>query len=170
MAEALAVALVLVAVITFAFHASGSGHSPARAQGPPTTIQVAPTSTTVSPTTTSLPVSNQVAEWWTATGGPATSQLTADLGSIQGDASNQAKLANDCTSFGADAVATASAAPAPEPAIQREWQLTLSTTHRVAVACAGQEYQRVATDVEPALYTIRDLAHQVSPYLAGRAP
>ena len=169
-AEALAIALALVAVITFALKASGPVHTDARSRIPgpvPTTV---PPPTTAGPTTSVPSVGDQVAQWWTSTGGPTSAALTGGLQVLQGDGSDGARLPGDCTQFG-DAVGSAtSAVPPPEPAIAREWQLTLSTSQRVSAACAAQRYSRVQTDVQPALYTIRDLAHQIGPYLGGQTP
>ena len=96
--------------------------------------------------------------------------MDADLGVLQSDGSDSTKLAPDCITLSKDVASTTSASPAPDPTIEREWQLTLSTSQRVATACAEQKYPRVATDVQPALYTIRDLTHQIGPYLTRQSP
>jgi hypothetical protein len=108
-----------------------------------------------------------MSQWWTSTGGPTTSALTAELQTMLGDSANVATLSNDCTSLADQASSVASAPTAPLPSIDREWHLVISTTERVAGACAAQRYTRVSTDLQPTLYTIRDLTHQVDPYLAG---
>jgi Protein of unknown function (DUF2510) len=169
-AEALAIALALVAVITFALKASGPVHTAARSRVPRSTTTTVPPPTTAAPTTSLPSVGDQVAQWWTTTGGPTSAALTGGLQLLQGDSSDVARLPGDCTQFGNAVVSAASAAPPPEPAIAREWQLTLSTSQRVSAACAAQRYSRVQTDVQPALYTIRDLAHQIGPYLGGQTP
>ncbi len=170
-AEALAIALALVAVIAFAFQASGPVHTAARTRPPgpavPTTV---PPPTTAPPTTNPPSVGDQVAQWWTTTGGPTSAALTSGLQVLQGGGSDVSRLPGDCTQFSDAVVSATSAAPPPDPAIAREWQLTLSTSQRVSAACAAQRYSRVETDVQPALYTIRDLAHQVGPYLDGQTP
>ncbi len=169
-------ALTLTAVITFAFKTTGPAHSAARTDTPgPTSTEV---TGTTNPSTTSLPATtlpstpvNQLAQWWTVTGGPQSSALTADLESMQGDGTDTAQLAaTHCTTFTGQVSAAGSAPPAPTPSIQREWLLTLSTAQRVVGACAAQKYSQVNIDLQPALYTIRDLTRQVGPYLSGRVP
>jgi hypothetical protein len=171
-AEALVIALTLIAVITFAFMANGPAHSAARTEAPgPTSAGTTTSPSTTIPASAALPsVSEDLDQWWAGTGGPKSSALAADLASMQGDGANTAQLAVHCTTFTTDATAANSGDPAPSTSIEREWQLTLSTSQRVSAACAAQQYTRVNTDLQPALYTIRDLTHQIGPYLSRGAP
>ena len=176
--QALAMVLAIVAVVTFALVSTLPGRSAARSEStvPPATVPRAPSPSTPStPSTTvagagQLSPDAQVVQWWTSTGSPTTSSLAADLETMQGHRGDVVTLSTDCSSFAPDAQSAASAPPAPLPTIQREWQLVISTTQRVAGVCAAQRYTSASTDVQPALYTIRDLTHQITPYLAGHGP
>ncbi len=171
--QALAVVSALVAVMTFALVSTLPGRSAGRAEStvPPVTVPrtIAVPSTTA-PSTLPPSPDTQLVQWWTSTGSPTTSTLAGTLETMQRHRGDTTALAADCGAFDSAAQSAASALPAPLPTIQREWQLVISTTQRVARLCPAQRYTSVITDAEPALYTIRDLIHQIDPYLTGHAP
>jgi hypothetical protein len=124
-------------------------------------------------TTTTVTVSpaqsedTQVSAWWSATGESATAALVADLQALQEGGIDTATPSATCSPLSRDAAASAAAPPAPAPAIEREWQLTVSTAARVLAACEEGRTTSLARDLQPALYTIRDLSDQIKPYLDG---
>ncbi len=180
MAEALVVALALAAVVAFARGSAGPPHPAAlshRAGQPAATPSVAATTTV--PVVVTPSVDTQVSTWWSATGESATAALLADLEALQqvgvGPAGQQGGVdpttpSESCIALSSDTAAAASAPPPPAPALEREWQLTLSTVSRAAAACQAGRATRLAGDLQPALYTIRDLSEQIKPYLVGQAP
>jgi hypothetical protein len=126
---------------------------------------VVPRTTVPPPTVPSI--DTEVAAWWSIIGEPRTSNLVADLNAVGSAAAGGGSLPSACSRLSADTAAAASAPPAPSPAIQREWQLTVSTSGRVATACAAGRTRALAGDLGPAQYTINDLTAQLRPYLAG---
>jgi hypothetical protein len=169
-AEALVVAVVLVAVVAFVRSTSGPAHPAAlsRAARPPAPASVATSTTTVVPAAPSL--DSQVSEWWSGAGEPAASALVADLGAVQTDLAGGTDSSVSCVTLERDTASAASAPPPPSPQIEREWQLTLSASTRASAACASGRLTRLAGDLQPALYTLRDLSAQVQPYLGGQSP
>ncbi len=168
-AEALVVALTLVAVVAFVRSTSGPVHPAGLSHQaiPPATSPVAVATTTV-PAAPSM--ATQVSEWWSGTGEPETSALMIDLKAVQQGAVAGAAPSVTCAGLSRDTAAAATAPPAPDTSIQREWQLTVSTSTRASAACEAGRATALAGDLQPALYTIRDLSAQIKPYLAGQVP
>ena len=167
-AEALVVALSLMAVVAFVRSTAGPPHPVAlsHAAGRPATTPVT-TSTTAPPAPADPSMDAQVSAWWSATGEPATAALGADLLAVQQSGADAGALSASCAVLSRDANATASEPPAPSATVEREWQLTVSTSTRASAACEAGRYTSLAGDLQPALYTIHDLSDQVRPYLAG---
>jgi hypothetical protein len=167
-AEALVVALSLMAVVAFVRSTSGPPHPVAlsHAAGRPATIPVT-TSTTAPPAPVAPSINAQVSAWWSGTGEPATASLNADLLAVQQSGADAGGLAVSCAALSRDTHAATSAPPAPSATVEREWQLTVSTSTRASAACEAGRYTSMAGDLDPALYTIHDLSDQVRPYLAG---
>jgi hypothetical protein len=166
--EALVVALILVAVVAFVRSTSGPPHpvGDSQAAGRPTRTSVAVPRTTV-PTTLVPSVDTEVATWWSTIGVPRTTALVAGLDAVGQAGTGAGSLSAACSALGADVASAASAPPVPSPTVEREWQLTVSTSARVVEACAAGRTRALAGDLGPAQYTINDLSAQIRPYLSG---
>jgi hypothetical protein len=165
MAEALVVTIAIVAVVAFVRSTSGPPHPVAlshAASSPSTSVG---TTTTTAPPAPSIDA--QVSAWWSSTGESATAALSADLEAVQQGGTGTTSPSASCAALSQDTASAASAPPAPSPGIEREWQLTVSTSTRASAACEAGRRTSLAGDLQPALYTIHDLSDQVKPYLAG---
>jgi hypothetical protein len=168
-AEALVVAAALVAVVAFVRSTSGPAHPLALSHAaPPAHAAVAATTTTVAPAPPTL--DSQMTAWWSGAGEPAASGLVADLEAVQTGLAGGADPSTSCGALERDTASAASVPPSPSSQVEREWQLAVSTSTRASVACASGHFTRLAGDLQPALYTLRDLSAQVQPYLGAQSP
>jgi hypothetical protein len=111
-------------------------------------------------------VDTEVAAWWSSIGEPRTNALIADLTAIGQAGTGVGSLSAACSALSGDTASAASSPPAPSPAIEREWQLTASTSGRAAAACQDGRTRALAGDLGPAEYTINDLSAQVRTYVS----
>ena len=177
------VALALIAAVAFVRSTAGPAHPAALSHTAAPPVSSAAAATTTVPVSSAPSMDAQVSAWWSGTAEPMVSALVADLeavptrgaeGAAGSTGSTGGTVATDpsvyCGALSRDTATAAAAPAAPATAIEREWTLTVSTSTRASAACSSGRFTSLAGDLQPALYTLRDLSDQVKPYLAGESP
>ena len=174
------IALVAVGIAVVRDGPGSASHADSRVASSrgvaPTTPSTMPTTTTTTLPTVTSPSSSfastinvQVQQWWASAGKAHTVALVADIQGIQG-LWQVADIEGRCRTFVADVASAAAVPPAPVASIEREWQITTSTSNRAATACSARQFTRMTEDLQPASLTIRDFTAQLRTYLDGANP